>query len=113
MENCWQISRLISAFTTIVVAVDTALIVLWAGGLILSVIWIVYVWTVGLSVTSLFVLGACTGFVFSPIFPLSFGFINQRLKMNPLLVGVFLCGAAFGAISFQKIAGEHLNYTIV
>jgi hypothetical protein len=83
-----------------------ALTVLWIGGLAIAITWIIYVWTIGLSITSLFILGSFTGLVFSPIYPLSFGFINQRLNINPLLVDLILCGGASGGIIFQKIAGQ-------
>ncbi|CAM4848352.1 unnamed protein product, partial [Rotaria magnacalcarata] len=81
---------------------------LWVCGLTLAITWYINV-SIGLTSTSLFVLGAFTGLVFSPTFPLSFGFINQRLNVNPLLVGFLLCGAAFGAMLFQKIAGVLLD----
>jgi hypothetical protein len=83
-----------------------ALTVLWIGGLAIAITWIIYVWTIGLSITSLFILGSFTGLIFSPIYPLSFGFINQRLNINPLLVDLILCGGASGGIIFQKIAGQ-------
>ncbi|CAM4754267.1 unnamed protein product [Rotaria magnacalcarata] len=104
----YSIGRLICAIITIFVPVHVALSGLWVCGLTLAVTWYINV-AIGLTSTSLFVLGAFTGLVFSPTFPLSFGFINQRLNVNPLLVGFLLCGAAFGAMLFQKIAGVLLD----
>ena len=75
-------------------------------GFILAITWYIFVWVIDLTSTNLFVLGAFTGLVFSPTFPLSFGFINQRLNVNPFLVGLLLCGASFGAMSFQKLGGK-------
>jgi hypothetical protein len=96
---------LICAIVSLFVSDDITLSVIWMGGLVLAITWIIYIWTIGLSSTSLFVLGSFTGLIFSPIFPLSFGFINQRLIVNPFLLGLFLCGAALGGIIFQKLAG--------
>ena len=79
---------------------------LWVFGFTLAVAWYIFVWVVNVTSTNLLVLGALTGLVFSPTFPLSFGFINQRLNVNPLLVGLLLCGVALGAMSFQKLGGK-------
>jgi hypothetical protein len=87
------------------VPVHIAICGLWVCGFILAIMWFIFVWIVGLTSTNLFVLGAFTGLIFSPTFPLSFGFINQRLNVNPLLVALLLCGAALGGIIFQKIGG--------
>ncbi|CAF1663576.1 unnamed protein product, partial [Adineta ricciae] len=53
----------------------------------------------------LLILGSATGFVFAPLFPLSISLINQRLNVVPVLLASVLCGAALGAIVFQKLAG--------
>jgi len=74
-------------------------------GFLLAACWYIFVWIVGLTSTSLFVLGAFTGLVFSPTFPLSFAFLNQRLNANPLLLALLLSGSACGGMIFQKIAG--------
>ena len=66
-------------------------------------------WVIELTSTSLFILGGFTGLVFSPTFPLSFGFINPRLNVNPFLVALFLSGSAFGGMLFQKIGGFVLD----
>ncbi|CAF0992710.1 unnamed protein product [Adineta steineri] len=101
----YSIGRLICAIVALFVSVDIVLSVIWMAGLILAIAWIVFVWIIGLSSTSLFILGSFTGLIFSPIFPLSFGFINQRLVINPLLLGLILCGASLGGVIFQKIGG--------
>jgi hypothetical protein len=80
--------------------------IVWVGGLCLAITWLIFVWMIGLTGTSLFILGAGTGLVFAPIFPLSFGLFNQRLNVVPMLLALLLCGSAFGAIAFQKIAGK-------
>lgn len=68
--------------------------------------WFIFVWIIGLTVTSLFILGALTGLIFSPIFPLSFALINQQLNVIPILLALLLAGSAIGSIVFQKIAGK-------
>ena len=102
----YSVGRLIGAIVSVFVSVDMCLNVVWLAGLCLAVAWFVFVWAFGLTTTSLFVLGALTGLVFAPIFPLSFGFYNQKLNVIPLLIAVLLCGSALGAILFQKIAGK-------
>ncbi len=86
--------------------VNICLNIVWCGGLVLAVAWLIFVWVIGLSGTSLFILGAATGLVFAPIFPLSFGFFNQKLNVVPMLIALLLCGSALGALIFQKIAGK-------
>jgi dolichol kinase len=88
------------------VPVNICLNVVWCGGLLLAIAWLIFVWIIGLSTTSLFILGAATGLVFAPIFPLSFGFFNQKLDVVPMLIALLLCGSALGALIFQKVAGK-------
>jgi hypothetical protein len=84
--------------------------IVWCGGLCLALAWLIFVWAIGLTSTSLFVLGAATGLVFAPLFPLSFGLFNQKLNVVPMLLALLLCGTALGGITFQKIAGKiYLN----
>ena len=89
-------------------SVTLCLNIVWFGGFCLITAWLIFVWGVGLTGTSLFILGAGTGLVFAPIFPLSFALFNQRLNVIPMLIALLLCGAALGAITFQKIAGEFI-----
>jgi hypothetical protein len=84
--------------------------IVWCGGLCLAIAWFIFVWAIGLTGTSLFILGAATGLVFAPIFPLSFGLFNQRLNVIPMLIALLLCGSALGAITFQKIAGKLIYF---
>ncbi|CAF5020400.1 unnamed protein product [Rotaria sp. Silwood1] len=79
--------------------------IIWFGASCLATAWLIYVWVIGLTGTSLFILGAVTGLIFAPIFPLSFGFFNQRLNVIPMLLGLLLCGTALGAMTLNKIAG--------
>jgi ABC-type uncharacterized transport system permease subunit len=88
------------------VSVHWCLCGLWICGFILALCWYLFVWVIGLTSTNLLILGAFTGLVFSPTFPLTFGFINQRLNANPVLVGLLLCGSGLGAMIFQKIGGK-------
>ena len=103
-----QIGRLIFAIVSVYLRVDLCLNLVWGGGVVLALLWFVFVWFVGLTAQTLFILGALTGLVFSPIFPLSFGLINQRLNVIPLLLSLLLSGSALGSIVFQKLAGASL-----
>ncbi|CAF1382337.1 unnamed protein product [Adineta ricciae] len=105
----YSVGRLICAIIVVFVPVHISLCVLWIFGFLLAITWFIFVWLIGLTSTNLLILGAFTGLVFSPTFPLSFAFINQRLNVNPLLVGLLLCGASSGAMVFQKIGGYVLD----
>ncbi|CAF1109652.1 unnamed protein product [Rotaria sordida] len=101
----YSIGRLIFAIVSLFLSVNLCLSIIWFGALCLAIAWLIYVWIIDLTSTSLFILGAVTGLIFSPIFPLSFGFFNQRLNVIPMLLGLLLGGTALGAITFNKIAG--------
>ena len=80
--------------------------VVWFAGLCLAIAWLVFVWVIGLSATSLFVLGAVTGLVFAPFIPLTMAFFNQRLNVVPFLLALVLCGSALGIMIFPKLGGK-------
>jgi hypothetical protein len=82
--------------------------IIWFGGFCLSITWLIFVWVIGLTSTSLLILGAGTGLVFGPMYPVSIGFINQRLNVTPILLAAVLCGSAAGAALFQQIAGKSI-----
>ncbi|UJR34355.1 hypothetical protein I4U23_021759 [Adineta vaga] len=105
----YSVGRLICAILSMFVSVPVALSGLWVCGIILAITWFIFVWVIKLTSLNLLILGAFTGLVFSPTFPLSFAFINQRLNVNPLLVGLLLSGASLGAMTFQKLAGIILD----
>ncbi|UJR20184.1 hypothetical protein I4U23_023316 [Adineta vaga] len=107
----YSIGRLVGAILSVVLSVSQCLNIVWFAGVCLAIAWLVFVWTIGLTSTSLFILGAATGLVFAPIFPLSFGFINQRLNVTPVLLPILLCGSALGAITFQKLAGFVMDHS--
>lgn len=69
--------------------------------------WLVFVWVIGLTATSLFILGGTTGFAFGPIIPSTLAFFNQRLNVGPFLLSVVLCGTALGVMIFPKLGGKH------
>ncbi|CAF3483464.1 unnamed protein product [Rotaria socialis] len=105
----YSIGRLFAAIISVFLSVDMCLNIIWFGGFCLAISWLIFVWFIGLTSTSLFILGAVTGLVFSPIFPLSFGLFNQRLNVVPMLLASLLCGSAVGAMTLQKIAGFVLD----
>ncbi|CAM4805908.1 unnamed protein product [Rotaria magnacalcarata] len=108
----YSTGRAICAVVTLFLSVDVTLSIIWIGGLALAITWLIYVWTIGLSIYSLFVLGSFTGLIFAPIFPLSFSFINKRLNVTPLMVGIFLCSSSLGSMSFQRIAGQLTRFCL-
>ncbi|CAF1195854.1 unnamed protein product [Adineta steineri] len=105
-----SVGRLIFAIISVFLSVKICLNIIWFGALCLAAAWLVSVWVVGLTSTSLFILGVVTGFIFFPIFPLSFGYFNQRLNVTPMLLGLLLCGTALGAMTFSKIAGLVMDH---
>lgn len=102
--------RLIAVIMSIFVRIEMCLNIIWFSGLCLAITWLVFVWIIGLTGTSLFILGALTGLVFAPIIPLTFAFFNQKLNVVPGLLAVVLCGAALGIMTFQKIAGRIISH---
>ena len=91
------------------VSVNKCLNIIWSGALCLSIVWLIFVWVIGLTFVSLLVLGSITGLIFSPVFPLSYGFFNQKLNVIPMLLALLLAGTAFGAMTLNKIAGKFLK----
>ncbi|CAF3548032.1 unnamed protein product [Adineta steineri] len=106
----YSVGRFIGAILSMLLSVNMCLTIVWFGGLCLTIAWFIFVWFIGLTGTSLFILGAATGLVFAPLFPLTFGLINQRLNVVPVLLALLLSGSALGAIALQKIAGVVMDH---
>lgn len=100
---------MIFAIVSLYFRVEICLNFVWSGGILLAFLWFSFVWFIGLTSQTLFILGAFTGLIFSPLFPLSFGLINQRLTVIPLLLSLLLSGSALGSIVFQKLAGRSFD----
>ncbi|CAF1353092.1 unnamed protein product [Adineta ricciae] len=64
-----------------------------------------FVWVLGLTGTSLLVLGASSGLVFAPLLPLTIALFNQRSKTAPRLLPFVFLVVASSMIIFQKLAG--------
>jgi hypothetical protein len=86
--------------------VNVCLHIVWSAALCLAVAWLIFVWVIGLSAISLFILAAVTGLIFAPIIPLTMAFFNQRLNVAPFLLALVLCGSALGIMIFPKIGGK-------
>lgn len=43
------------------------------------------------------------------MFPLSYGYFNQRLNLIPLLLALLLSGTSLGAMTLNKLAGENFQ----
>ncbi len=85
---------------------NVCLHIVWSAALGLAVAWLIFVWVIGLSAISLFLLAAVTGLIFAPIIPLTFAYFNQRLNVAPFLLALVLCGSALGIMIFPKIGGK-------
>jgi len=72
------------------------------------IVWLVLVWAVGLTGTSLHILGAISGLIFAPIIQLTFACFNHRLNVVSILLALVLCEQALGIIIFQKVAGKFI-----
>ncbi|UJR16772.1 hypothetical protein I4U23_003672 [Adineta vaga] len=106
----YSIGRLIIAIISVFLSVSICLNILWFIALCLAITWLVFVWIIGLTGTNLFILGASTGLVFSPLIPLTFALFNKRLNVTPMLLALVFSGAAFGMIVFQKLAGFVMDW---
>jgi len=82
--------------------------IFFVGALCFATAWLIFIWFIGLTSTSLLILGAATGLVLGPMYSISIGYINQRLNVTPILLAAVLCGSAAGAALFQKIAGKSI-----
>jgi len=97
---------LLTAVASAYVSVNVCLNIVWLTSFGLVVAWLVFIWLIGLSTTSLFILGALTGLAFAPIIPLTMAFFNQRLNVVPFLLALVLCGSALGMMIFPKLGGK-------
>jgi len=97
---------LVGVIESVFIPVHICLIFAWCGGLGLAVMWIIYVWVLGLTSINLFVLGSLNGFILGQLFPLSFSWINQKLNVIPILLATLFCGGGFGSLVLQKIGGK-------
>ena len=91
---------------SVFISVTTCLNIIWFETICLVIAWLVFVWVIGLTATSLFILGGITGLVFGPIIPSTLAFFNQRLNVGPFLLALVLCGTALGLIIFPKLGGK-------
>ncbi|CAF1426946.1 unnamed protein product [Adineta steineri] len=101
----YSMGRLIFAILSIFLPVYVCLIISWCGCLILAIIWNIYVWVFGLTITGLFILGGLTGLIIAPLFPLSFAWFTQNLNVITPLLAALLCACGLGSLVLQKIAG--------
>lgn len=98
--------RLIGAVQTAFIRVSICLVIFWCQNLIVGIMWMVYVWIIGLTPMSLFILGSFTGFSIGPLFASSFAWINEKLNVTPMVIAAGFCGAGLGSSILQKIAGK-------
>ncbi|CAF5168744.1 unnamed protein product, partial [Rotaria sp. Silwood1] len=99
----FSVGRLMGAILSVFIPVYICLTIIWCGGLLLAIVWTIYVWVLGLTETSLFCLGSLTGLIISPLFPLSLAWINQKLNVTSPLIAALLCGSCLGSMILQKI----------
>jgi len=97
---------LIGAIESVFIPVHICLAVTWCAGLLLAVMWIIYVWILGLTTINLFVLGSLTGLIIGPLYALSFAWINEKLNTIPILLAALFCGGGLGSLVLQKIGGK-------
>ncbi|CAF0918842.1 unnamed protein product [Adineta steineri] len=100
----YSMGRLIFAILSIFLPVYICLTISWCGCLILAIIWNIYVWVFGLTITGLFILGGLTGLIIAPLFPLSFAWFTQNLNVITPLLAALLCACGLGSLVLQKIA---------
>lgn len=101
----FQFGRFIFALLAVYMTVTKCLNLVWILGVVIISVWFISLQFLTSSVVHLFVLGSFTALTFSPTFPLSFTFINQQIKTNPFVLGLFLCGGSIGGLVFQRTSG--------
>jgi len=74
------------------------------------ILWIIFIWYIGLTRLSLFILVTIYGLSISSISPTTIGWIKQFLILSPIELTFILISNAFGGILFGFICGYIFQY---
>ena len=76
------------------------------GGLCFGIIWLIVIWVIGATSTSLCILGTAAGVVLGALFPLSMAYISERMLVTHVALAYLYSSEAIGGILFSKISGK-------
>ncbi len=79
--------------------------------LLTYLLWIIFVWYIGLSRLSVFILVTINGLSISSLSPTTIGWIKQFLSLTPIELSFFISSNAFGGIVFGLISGYVFQYS--
>jgi len=73
-------------------------------------LWIIFIWYIGLTRLFVFILVTIYGLSISSIYPTTIGWIKQFLNLSPIELTFILISNAFGGILFGFICGYVFQY---
>lgn len=88
------------------VATSIILSVVLTSGLCVGIIWLIFIWVIGATSTSLCVLGTAAGAVLGALFPLSMAYISERMQVTHVALAYLYSSEAIGGALFSKICGK-------
>ncbi|CAF1559444.1 unnamed protein product [Adineta ricciae] len=103
-------SRIPVAILCVYVATSIILSVILTSGLCVGIIWLIVIWVVGATSTSLCILGAAAGAVLGALFPLSMAYISERMQVTHVALAYLYSSEAIGGVLFSKISGDVIDW---
>jgi len=73
-------------------------------------LWIIFIWYIGLTLLSVFILVTINGLAISSISPTTIGWIKLFLSLSPIELTFILTSNAIGGIVFGLISGNVFQY---
>ncbi|CAF1425200.1 unnamed protein product [Adineta ricciae] len=104
------VGRLLICVLAIYFSTFTLSNIAWFGTLYVAVLWFLWIWSSDWTVAQLLILGTFTGLAMAPLVQLSLAFINERLKVTPVLIAYVYAGSALGALVFHQTTGYIMDH---
>ncbi|CAF1425123.1 unnamed protein product [Adineta ricciae] len=104
------VGRLLVCVLAIYFSTFTLSNIAWFGSLYVAVLWLLWIWSSDWIIAQLLILGTFTGLAMAPLVQLSLAFINERLKVTPVLIAYVYSGSALGALVFHQTTGYIMDH---
>jgi hypothetical protein len=103
--------RILCTFLTIsFISPDLMLTISLCVCVFIYFLWIIFVWYIGLTTISVFILAIINALSISSISPTAIGWIKFYLNLSPIELTLILTSNAFGGIIFGLISGYIFQY---